>query len=318
MSLDVQPLPIRNPQIYRDIIAGLQCTPPTIDSKYLYDERGSRLFEEICDLPEYYVTRTELELTRRCAADLAAQLGSRPRLIELGSGSGVKTKVLLRELFDVDAYVPVDISPSALRQCVINVGADLPDLQISPVCADYTADFELPRKGFQGRNVFYYPGSTIGNFLPAQAREFLARLAQLAGPGGNLIIGVDLVKERAILEAAYNDAQGVTAEFNLNLLHRINRECDATFKPDGFRHLAVFDEERERIEMRLISERDQQVFFPTESFSFDEGDHIVTEYSHKFTIDRFIELGEAAGWRTRALWTDERQFFSLWLLEAQP
>lgn len=315
MSLDVQSTPIQHSPIYGEILDGLRQDPPMVASKYLYDKKGSQLFEEICELPEYYLTRTELELTRTCVDDLAAQLGSRPRLIELGSGSGLKTRILLRRLFDVDAYVPVDISPSALRQCTQSVGAEFSDLKITPVCADYTDEFELPQQGFQGRNVLYYPGSTIGNFKPAQARQFLSRLTDLAGPGGHLIIGVDLRKDRSVLEAAYNDSQGVTAAFNRNVLHRINRECEATFVPEKFEHRAIYDEERGRIEMRLISTEDQEVFFPTERLSFERDDFIVTEYSHKFTVEQFIELSEASGWRTRSLWTDRDQYFSLWLLE---
>lgn len=315
MSLEIAPEPISNPSLYYDVLTGLRRDPPTIPAKYLYDERGSRLFEEICDLPEYYLTDREWKLTRKYASDLAALIGSKPQLIELGSGSGKKTQLLLHHLHGVTAYTPVDISRTALTQCVDNLSSRFPDLKIAPIHTDYTADFELPRNHGQGRSVLYFPGSTIGNFVVEEACNFLSHLAEMAEPRTALIIGADLRKDRSIIEAAYNDSRGVTAAFNRNLLRRINRECNATFDVEAFRHRAVYDEERHRIEMRLVSLRDHSVSLPADQHFFEEGEFIITEYSHKYSVEQFINLAESAGWRTRALWTDEDQYFSLWLFE---
>ncbi len=315
MSVELTSSPVPGSDFYQDIVSGLEKSPPTIASKYLYDDRGSRLFHQICDLPEYYPTRTELTLTRRHASDLAAQVGSRAQLIELGVGRGVKTRILLDELHDLAAYVPIDISPQELHRCVHCLRAQFPDIQIRPLCADYNEDFTLPDISFEGRTVFYYPGSTIGNFTPHIASQFLQRLSRYAGPRGALIVGVDLEKDPQILHAAYNDAGGITAEFNLNLLRRINRECRADFDLQKFRHRAVYQEDNKRIEMRLVSTHSQTVHFPDRTFHFDEGDFLVTEHSYKYTIEDFALLCEESGWRTRSLWSDRDALFSLWYLE---
>lgn len=315
MSLDLQPPPIPQRALYTDAISGLSKTPKSIPSKYLYDERGSQLFDQICMLDEYYPTRTEMKLTRQHAADIAAHVGSGARLVELGAGSGLKTRILLRHLYDLSAYVPIDISRQALECCSERLGEEFSDLDITAVCTDYTKDWTLPNHGYDGRTAFYFPGSTIGNFSPEQAGDFLSKLARLAGSRGALLIGVDLVKDRAILEAAYNDKDGVTAAFNLNLLRRLNRECNATFNFNAFCHQALYQVDDQRIEMQLVSTRDQCVSFPTATFEFAAGEFIVTEHSYKFRIEDFATLSEAAGWRTRALWTDEERLFSLWFLE---
>lgn len=315
MSIDVQASPVPRSDFYDDVVSGLQQTPKTIPSKYLYDDRGSQLFHQICALPEYYLTRTELSLTEEYAADFAAQVGSRARLVELGVGRGLKSEILLRHLHELAAYVPVDISPAELRRCVDDLGEKFPSIDITPVCADYTDDFGLPKNGFEGRSVFYYPGSTIGNFAPEAARGFLHHISELAGPRGAMLIGVDLHKDDATLHAAYNDSEGVTAEFNLNLLRRINRECGANFDLDAFRHRAVYQPDHHRIEMRLISTRPQTVQLPDRVVSFDDGEVLVTEHSYKFTIEDFATLCEESGWRVRSLWTDDQNLFSLWYLE---
>lgn len=317
MSIDVSAPsspPVETP-LYTDAVAGLKQSPKTIPPKYLYDERGSELFSRICELPEYYLTRTELALTSRHIDDIAAHVGSRACLVELGAGDGRKCELLLRHLHRLSAYVPVEISEQQLRRSVQRLTKAFSDIDIRPVCADYTADFDLPKNGHDGRTVFYFPGSTIGNFEPEAARRFLTRLSGLAGPRGALLIGVDLDKEQSVLESAYNDSAGVTAEFNLNLLRRLNRECDADFDPSRFSHQAVYQPEARRIEMRLISDCEQSVHFPTARFDFDEDEFIVSEHSYKFTIDQFATLAEKANWRTRAMWVDDQRLFSLWFLE---
>ncbi len=315
MSIDISSTPTPQSDFYDDVLCGLTKTPKTISSKYLYDDRGSRLFHEICDLPEYYLTRSELRLTRERADDIAAQIGFRARLVELGVGRGIKTRLMLDSLHELESYIPVDISPKELQRCVGALRNEYPHLRITPLCEDYTSEFRLPHNGYEGRTAFYYPGSTIGNFSPAQAGTFLEGLSQMAGPRGAMVIGVDLDKDPAILHSAYNDSRGVTAAFNRNLLRRINRECNADFDLDTFHHHAVYQPDEHRIEMRLISTCAQTVNFPTSCIEFDAGEYIVTEHSHKYTIEDFALLCEESGWRTRSLWTDNRGFFSIWYLE---
>ena len=318
MSLDVQPetgVDIDTP-LYSDVITGLDKERKEIPSKYLYDDRGSRLFTEICELDEYYPTQTEMELTKRHVDDIAARVGSKARLVELGAGSGRKTRMLLRHLHELATYVPVDISGEELKRCVDRLSTEFPDLEIAPVCADYTGEWSLPANGCDGRTVCYYPGSTIGNFHPDQARAFLERLEGLVGPRGALLIGVDLDKDPEIIVPAYNDSQGVTAEFTLNLLRRINRECGADFDLEAFEHEAVYQRDKCRIQTRIYSLCDQEVHFPTATFEFEEGEYMVVEYSYKYKIEDFADLTEEAGWRTRSIWTDEDRLFSLWFLES--
>lgn len=302
--------------LYTDVLAGLQKRPATIPSKYLYDRRGAMLFSQICDLEEYYPTRTELALTHRHAEDLANRLGARRVLAELGTGDGRKTHILLRHLHDLAAFIPIDISAKQLQRSAHQLRQAFPCLEVMPLCVDYTSAWTLPDVGGDEGKVFYFPGSTIGNFDPHQARQFLRRLSVKAGAKGNLIIGVDLRKPRSVVEAAYNDSLGVTAAFNLNLLRRINRECHANFDLASFRHHALYQPEYGRIEMRLVSRCSQQVEFPTQTVEFSRGEFIVTEHSYKFRIEDFARLSEEAGWRTRAIWTDDDQLFSLWYLQS--
>ncbi len=300
--------------LYTDVISGLQETPPTIPSKYLYDSRGALLFSRICELEEYYPTRTELALTRAHAPEIAERLGAQTIVTELGTGDGRKTRILLRHLQQPATYIPVDISATQLQQSARALRREFPQLQVLPLCVDYTDCWTVPCESIEGRRVFYFPGSTIGNFKPRAARRFLTRLSAMAGPDGALVIGVDLKKEPAVLQAAYNDRHGVTAAFNLNLLRRLNRECRANFDPDCFRHRAVYQPELGRIEMRLVSTCSQQVQFPTHQFHFTKGEFIVTEHSYKFQVQDFARLSEVAHWRTRSIWIDEQQHFSLWYL----
>lgn len=300
-----------------DVLAGLGSAPKSLSPKYFYDARGCRLFEAICELPEYYPTRTELALMHEHAADMAAQLGDGGLLIEFGSGAGVKTGVLLRSL-QPQAYLPVDIAADALRDSTARLAAEFPVLPIIAVCADYMQPLRLPVPPAlnSARRVIYFPGSTIGNLTPEEARGFLVRARELAGAGGALLIGVDLKKDPAQLHAAYNDAQGVTAEFNLNLLRRINRELAADFDLDRFRHVAFYDAVAGRIEMHLESLCAQTVTVSGRSFAFGAGERLHTENSCKYSVSEFQRLAATAGFAAERVWVDAGQLFAVHLLRA--
>jgi dimethylhistidine N-methyltransferase len=248
----------------------------------------------------------------RYVEQMAEQIGPRVMLIEFGSGSSVKTRILLDHLHDPVAYVPVDISRDHLQRTADDLSAAYPDIEVLPVCADFTQEFELPEsERAPDHCAVYFPGSTIGNFRPAEALELLGRIAPLCGVGGGLLIGVDLQKDISVIEAAYNDDDGVTAEFNLNLLKRINRELGGDFDTDQFEHRAVYDEDRDRVEMHLVSQSRQEVSVGGESFAFTKGETICTEYSHKYTIDGFARIASGVGLTLRRYWTDERRYFAV-------
>lgn len=297
---------------HADVLAGLSQPQKSLPCKYLYDDAGSELFERICALPEYYPTRTETALLRDRAAEIAACIGPHARLVEFGSGAGVKVRLLLEALDRPVAYVPVDISRSPLIASALALAKDFPSLRVQPICADYTRPFALPPAP-PGIAVTagFFPGSTIGNFDPAAAEAFLARAARLLGPGAAMIVGVDLPKDRAILEAAYDDAAGVTAAFNLNLLTRINRELGADFDPEAFAHRAIWNAEESRVEMHLVSRTEQTVRIGTHRFAFREGETIHTENSYKYAPDAFATLARQAGFTPAALWTDPDTLFSI-------
>jgi dimethylhistidine N-methyltransferase len=303
------------------VLAGLRAEPMTLPCKYLYDERGSQLFELICGLDEYYLTRADLEATERHIDHISAQLGRGVRLVELGSGSSTKTRVLLDHLPDVASYIPVDISADALADSAERLRVGYPDLEVLPVLADYTAALTLPVGTRPAeRTVVYFPGSTIGNFHPPLAIAFLRRIAAIcrrseqAPHDGGLLIGVDLAKSAAVLEAAYDDALGVTAAFNLNLLSRINAELEADFDLRHWQHRARYDEQLKRIEMHLVSCTKQEVHIGDESISFAAGQTIRSEESYKYSLDDFHRLAAEAGLDVKAVWTDEQERFSLqWL-----
>ena len=306
-------------QEFRDaVLTGLGQAQKTLPCKFFYDAEGSRLFDQICELPEYYPTRTELALLADKSGEIARLIGRRARLVEFGSGAGVKIRLLLNALDRPTAYVPVDISRDHLMMAAADLARDFPALQIAPICADYTKPFALPAPGGQppGITVGFFPGSTIGNFTPDEARLFLARARRLLGPGSAMVIGVDLRKSTQILVPAYDDADGVTAAFNLNLLVRINRELDGTFELDQFAHEARWNDEAGRIEMHLVSRRDQQVRIGSTRFAFRAGETIHTENSHKYTLDQFRALAVGAGYRPRAAWTDAAGLFSVHMLDA--
>lgn len=284
-----------------------------IPPKYFYDAKGSALFDRICDLPEYYPTRTELGILRGRATDIAAQIGADAEIVEFGAGSLTKVRLLLDALESPRRYLPIDISGEHLAAAANRLRIDYPALDVEPIVADYTRPFDLPPRIGNGQRVGFFPGSTLGNFNPDEALHFLTLAADLLR-GGGLLLGVDLVKEPAQLHAAYNDAQGVTAAFNLNLLQRANAELGTDFDLDGFGHYAFYNAPLQRIEMHLVSRGAQQVQLGSERFSFREGETIHTENSHKFTVDGLRELATRAGFRPGAVWTDtERQFSVHWL-----
>ena len=305
-------------EFLRDVISGLNESQKRLPSKYFYDQRGSQLFDQICLLDEYYLTRTELEIMQAFAPEMADQIGSETMLIEFGSGSSVKTRLLLDELLDPVAYVPVDVSGEHLHESAATLGQSYPDVEILPVCADFTVPFELPIPNVEPKHkLVYFPGSTIGNFEPTEVSSLLRRIATLCGKDGELLIGIDLKKEAATIEAAYNDEKGVTAEFNYNLLRRINRELGANFQLKQFRHQAAFNEPDSRIEMHLVSEQDQVVSIRGEAFEFSEGETICTEYSHKYAISEFDSIAARSGLTLQQNWTDSQQRFAVLLCAVQ-
>ena len=300
-----------------DVLTGLGGRPKSIPSKYFYDAHGSRLFEEITTLEEYYPTRTELAIMEKHLEEIVDRLGRGCLLVEYGSGSSRKTRILLDAMEDPAGYVPIDISGEHLAESARCLAEAYPDLSIHPVSADYTTDFEIPALPLRAaRTVVYFPGSTIGNVEPSVASSFLGRMARVAGWGGGLLIGVDLEKNPSTLEAAYNDARGVTAAFNRNLIHRINAELGASFDVDAFAHEAVYNRSRRRIEMYLISGRKQSSCLRGHVIALEEGERILTEYSYKYTRERFADVARRAGLRVRDVWMDDDRFFSVQYLEA--
>ena len=295
-----------------DVIAGLSSDPRTLPCKYFYDERGAALFQKICELPEYYVTRTEIDILDRYRAEIASQIGPNVELIGLGTGAGTKTRILIEALDKPAAYIPVDISEKQLRKSAALFRRIFPNLEVLPVCADYLQPVVVPSPRHKpARNVVYFPGSTIGNFEPNEALEFLRRIANVSGRGGGLLIGADLQKDQSVIEAAYNDSVGVTAEFNLNLLAHINREVGADFDLTQWRHRAIYNSESGRIEMYLISTTDQAVHIGDREFRFRGGEKILTEHSYKHTPQGFIALARQAGFDFVNLWTDDARLFGV-------
>ena len=298
-----------------DVLAGLGRAQKQLPCKYFYDEAGSKLFDQICQLPEYYPTRTELKLLADKAAEIGDLIPEDAVFIEFGSGSSVKIRIVLDALHNPAAYVPVDISREHLEQSARTLAADYPQVAVMPVCADFTERFELPAGTpagpLNGPRVGFFPGSTIGNFDPAAALDFLTWKADLLGPGGGLLIGVDLKKDASILNAAYNDGAGVTAAFNLNLLRRINAELGGDFDLEAFAHHAFYNAAAGRIEMHLVSNKLQAVHVDGKRFSFEKGETIHTENSYKYSIAEFHNLAAQAGFQAVHTWTDADDLFSL-------
>jgi dimethylhistidine N-methyltransferase len=302
-------------QFRADVLAGLSRPRKRLPPKYFYDAAGSRLFDEITNLPEYYPTRTELGILHAHAGDMARRCGPRRLLIELGAGSLTKVRLLLQRLDRPAGYVPVDVSDAHLRAAAADLADDFPTLAVMPVVADFTQAFRLPSLAAAGRVVFF-PGSTIGNFDPPQADRLLRRIARLVGPGGGLLLGIDLRKDVAVLERAYNDAAGVTAAFNRNLLVRINRELQGDFDPATFRHLAFYNQARSRVEMHLVSTRAQRVHVAGNAFDFRAGELIHTENSYKYEVAEFGARAALCGLRLDKAWTDTRNYFAVLYLTA--
>ncbi|MCH7342022.1 L-histidine N(alpha)-methyltransferase [Pelomonas sp. CA6] len=301
----------------RDLHAALGRAPHSISPKYFYDAQGSRLFEAICELPEYYPTRTEIALLERHGREIARTLGPQVQLVEYGAGALRKVRLLLQHLQDLQSFVPVDISGEHLLQAVQLLRHEMPRLRVQPVVADFTAPHELPALPPGARRVGFFPGSSLGNFLPHEALGFLRLCAQELR-GGGLLIGVDLVKDPAVLHAAYNDRAGVTAQFNLNLLTRARRELGLQVQPELFAHSAFYNAPQRRIEMHLQSLRDQSLVLQGRHYRFARGQCLHTEHSHKFSPEGFEELARRAGLQPRASWIDARQWFALYWLEALP
>jgi dimethylhistidine N-methyltransferase len=297
-----------------DAIKGLSAKPKFMLAKHFYDAEGSRLFERIMRLPEYYPTRSEMQVLRDKASEIAGLIPPGAALVEFGSGSTAKIRILLEAAPKLAAYVPVDISAEYLEGEAANLRRDFPKLAVLPVAADFTKSFELPAKVRALPRAGFFPGSTIGNFEPLAAVALLRNAARILGRGAVLIIGVDLVKNADVLHAAYNDSAGVTAAFNLNLLARMNRELGADFDLSAFEHRAFYNRERQRIEMHLKSRKRQKVSLNGATFAFERNETIHTENSYKYTPEGFASLARQAGWIERALWTDKNGHFSVRLL----
>ena len=302
-----------------DAIAGLGALPKTLPCKLFYDKRGSELFDRICTLPEYYPTRTEVGILRDRIDAIVETLGPNVQLVEFGSGSSVKTRILLDALSDPVAYAPIDISREHLWESAERIQRGYPSLQVQAVCADYTEPFVIPEpRRAPARRVVFFPGSTIGNFDEDEAQRFLRRVAEIVGVGGGLLIGVDLRKSEEVLVAAYDDAQGVTAEFNLNLLHRLNREVGADFAVDRFGHCSIWNRELGRIEMHLVSRVEQSVEIAGRRFDFAAGESVRTESAHKYGLEQFAAIADA--FRVERVWCDAERRFSVQYLvvEGEP
>ncbi|HTC84840.1 MAG TPA: L-histidine N(alpha)-methyltransferase [Rhizomicrobium sp.] len=299
-----------------NLLAGLAKTPKEIACKYFYDEEGSRLFEAICDLPEYYQTRTETTLLARHAGEITALMGPDVEIVEFGAGSLRKARILLDALQNPRAYTPLDISGDYLAGVVQSLAADYPALTLRPMVGDFSEPLDIPVLPDHPRRAGFFPGSTIGNFRPEAALALLRRMRAGLNDGG-LLIGVDLVKDPARLHAAYNDAAGVTALFNKNLLARANRELGANFDLGGFAHYAPYNAAAQRIEMYLVSLRRQRVRLRGSLIEFAQGEPLHTEDSHKYTIESFREMAARAGFNPRAVWTDEERLFSVHWLESR-
>ncbi|KLU04171.1 ABC transporter ATP-binding protein [Rhodopirellula islandica] len=291
---------------------GFFSDPPSLPSKYFYDQAGSVLFDEICELDEYYPTRTEASIMGASVDAMVDAIGPAGRLIEYGSGSSLKTRLLLEHVHADVTYVPVDISSDYLTEVAEGLRLEFPRRRIAPIAADFTRPFQLPSSGAgRARDVVYFPGSTIGNFRPSFAATLLSQMRNQVGTGGGLLIGFDLQKDSAVLEAAYDDRRGITALFNLNLLRHLNRVAGGDFDLDSYRHVALYNDRDHRIEMYLESCREQTVTLAGHTRTLSKSHRILTELSHKYTIDGFTEMAAASGWQREQIWTDANEYFAV-------
>jgi dimethylhistidine N-methyltransferase len=299
-----------------EVSKGLSSKPKKLSPKFFYDQRGSELFEQICELEEYYPTRTETQILKDSIVEIARAIGPDCLLFEFGSGSSTKTRILLDHLQQPQAYLPIDISGDFLLQSARALRDAYPQLNIHPICADFTK--KLPTSSllfpFAKRKVGFLPGSTLGNFTPQEASQFLGLTADLLGADGQFLIGIDLVKDVGVLERAYNDSAGVTAEFNLNVIHRMRNELDIAINPDDFQHRAFFNRSESRVEMHLIAQRPQIIEINGERIRFEEGESIHTENSYKYTPEHFEYLAGVSGFEVQKMWTDPRSYFGVFLL----
>jgi dimethylhistidine N-methyltransferase len=294
------------------VVEGLSRPQKTISPKYFYDEAGSKLFEDITRLPEYYLTRTELQIMDDCIDEMADLIGAQASLIEFGAGSGRKTRLLLEHMHAPAVYVPVDISEDHLLESQRGIQADFPGIEVLPVAADFMHPFDLPNPATMPvRNVVYFPGSTIGNFEHQDAIDLMRVMHTEAGADGALLIGADLQKDPSVIDAAYNDSAGVTAEFNLNMLRHLNREFGSDFDVNAFEHRATYEPEEGRVAVELVSKEEQHVNIGDAQIGFARGEPVLTEYSHKYTLEQFAAMVEEAGFRTEEVWTDPREWFSV-------
>ncbi|HXL12534.1 MAG TPA: L-histidine N(alpha)-methyltransferase [Bradyrhizobium sp.] len=299
----------------RDVIDNLSEQPKRLSPKYFYDAAGSELFEQITRLPEYYPTRTELSILRDRGSELSTLIAKNAALVEFGAGATTKVRLLLEQCA-FRAYVPVDISGDFLKAQAVALGKDFPTLDVYPLTADFTAPFALPDTIAAMPKVGFFPGSTLGNFEPHEACGFLRSARDILGRNAQMVIGIDLEKDERVLHQAYNDAAGITARFNLNVLNRINRELGGNFDTGAFTHRAIYNRERHRIEMHLISRKTQSVRVMGRNFSFRVGESIHTENSYKYSLDRFTALARGSGWAPRQSWTDNAGMFSVHALIA--
>jgi dimethylhistidine N-methyltransferase len=307
----------RTNNVLNEVIIGLSQVQKTLPAKLLYDKRGSEIFEDICKLPSYYPTRTETKILNAHAAEMVALMGEDALILEPGSGAAEKVRILLRQMKGARRYVPVEISREILLRTCSELMDEFEGISLTPVCADFTRMPELPLsvKQQRGKKVVFFPGSTIGNLHPDEAKEFLKTCARLTGPGGGILIGADRKKDPDVLHLAYNDPEGVTAAFNLNLLDRLNREVDASFVTRNFSHEAIYNFEKGRIEMHLRSLLPQLVRVNRTVFRFREGETIHTENSYKYSVSEFIELGHQAGLKPIRYWQDQEGLFSVYYFE---
>lgn len=314
--IDLEPRPAN---LLKEVLIGLSRKQKTVNPKFLYDKRGSELFEKICELPEYYLTRAEFAILQKYNHEIAAYLGPQVMIIEPGSGAGRKVRPILNSLVNPASYVPIEISREILLRMTGELHEEFPGINILPVCADFTQDIDLPLsvESQRGRKVIFFPGSTIGNFHPEEAVGLMKKFSHITGANGGLLIGVDLKKDSERLRLAYDDTQGMTAAFNLNLLDRLNREANANFDSHKFSHVAFYNEELGRVEMHLKSNIAQLVRVNQTVFRFREGETIHTECSYKYSVEEFCELAAHAGWSIRKFWLDPEKLFSVYYFEKE-
>jgi len=305
----------KNEIMLKEVLYGLSQLPKTLPFKYLYDKKGSELFEQICGLEEYYLTRTELEIMEKDAPEMASVIGENCIIIELGCGNSEKTKLLLNNLKSIAAYIPVDISKNTLKNFVDTLKTDYQDLKIIPICADFIRRLDIPELNItHARKIVYFPGSTLCNISHNERYEFFKRIQDMCGHNGRLLISIDLIKDKSILENAYNDKKGITAAFNLNILSHINSALNANFNIDDFSHKAIFNEKDKQIEMYLISKSEQEVKIGNETILFNKDESILTEISSKYTIIEFEEL-ISNFFKLEEVWTDKNDNFGVLLLK---